>query len=82
MKDLDLIILCAFRYALGRQTYIVSTVIDFIRTNIKVLNEHQCALMVREIEEAEKEDRLGDPHIDKPLWLDLKKELENVIQRT
>ena len=72
----DLIIMGAFRYALGRQTYIVSTTQDYIRFCWPYMEERTKRVIKRDIREAqelgEKGDSwggLGDKKVDAPGWL-------------
>lgn len=53
-KDLNTLYFCAFRYALGRMTYIVSTVTDLLikATKDGTLDEVNRDLMSREIKRA------------------------------
>jgi len=68
MNDTELIYICAFRYACGRRTYIVSTVIDFLRE--KKLSKRTKEIMIKEITERENDEfyNLGD-EMDKREWL-------------
>ena len=50
-NDDTLILLCAFRYALGRRTYIVSTVVDLVLHNWDNIPVHDKTLMKNEITE-------------------------------
>ena len=76
-QDLDLIFVAAFRYALGRRTYMVLTVADFIKTNIALVPQNIINLMIREITEAEQNHNdglykaLGDD-CDVETWLSLR----------
>ena len=73
-EDMDLIVLCAFRYALGRRSYIVSTVADFITNNIDLVPKNFRDLMVDEITMGENNEyfySLGDD-CDKVTWLKLR----------
>ena len=87
-KDYSTIIFCAFRYALGRRTYIVSTVANFIRDNIQYIQTRDIELMIKEIEEKNKTHShgdtfyhdLGDP-CDVKVWLGLKKRLKEEVGR-
>lgn len=54
-----LIAIAAFRYALGRASYIVSHVADWLIANRDQLSAHDRALIVREIDEAAMIGRLG-----------------------
>jgi len=85
VTDKELIYLFSFRYALGRKTYAVSTVCDWLKSHKKELSKQAKELIIKEIEEAEEEDKrmgakggffktLGDD-CDKKRWLELKKVL-------
>jgi hypothetical protein len=56
--DDALILIAAFRYALGRATYIVETVVAFVLHNWDNLNDGDRRLIVREILDAKNRDRL------------------------
>lgn len=58
---------CAVRYALGRRTYIVSTVCDAVKRIIKDLDDKDLYVMIRDIREC---DDYGDD-IDKVCWFEL-----------
>ena len=74
--DFRLLILSAFRYALGRMTYIVPVVANVIGESKDRLDSQAIDLIIKEIEEAEKRDGLG-MECDIDVWLKLKKELED-----
>lgn len=68
-KDFETILLCAVRYAIGRQTYIPSLVIDYITPLLPYLSENTLRLIANEITEHEAyEGGLGDEKIDRPYW--------------
>lgn len=81
-EDIELIILGAFRYAMGRRSYIVSTTANFIMNNIDLIPKGFRKLMIDEITMGEHEEfdyRLGDD-CDKQQWLELREfllELDN-----
>lgn len=85
-KDYSTIIFCAFRYALGRRTYIVSTVANFIRDNLQYMQTKDIKLMIKEIVEKNKThsrgdieyNELGDP-CDVKVWLGLQKRLKEEV---
>lgn len=54
-----LIAISAFRYALGRKTYIPGHVVDWLLTNRSKLTRHDRDLIVREIDEADRLQQLG-----------------------
>lgn len=67
--DTQLLYIVAFRYALGRQSYIVSTIANVIMENRNLLTDETAALMVREINEC---NYLG-MEIDAQVWASLAK---------
>ena len=72
MTDLELVYLCALRYALGRKTYITGVVSDFLKLEVKALSDKCKKQMIREIKEAKD---LGHT-CDKKSWTKLLKELK------
>lgn len=74
--DLNDLIICAFRYALGRRTYIVHTITEIIKTNLSVLESRTIEVMLRDIErQHEYENRgiekaFGDD-CDRERWLEV-----------
>ena len=68
-KDFESILVCAVRYAIGRQTYIPSLVIDYITPLLPYLSEDGLKLIANEIiEHYTYEGALGDEMIDRPYW--------------
>ena len=68
-KDFETILLCAVRYAIGRQTYIPSRVIDYITPLLPYLSEDVLKLIADEIiGHYTYEGALGDEKIDRPYW--------------
>ena len=80
MKDFSIVVFCAFRYALGRMTYMPSIVAEFIQTNIKDIKTSDIRLMIKEIEEANEDNLLG-MDFDVRMWLRLKDFLEEELKR-
>ena len=67
-NDDTLMLLCAFRYALGRRTYIVSTVVDLVLHNWDNIPEHDKTLMKKEINEHKRmHGNIGDT-MDENEW--------------
>lgn len=62
--------IAAFRYALGRSTYIVSDVIEDIEKNINDIDSGYLRTIKEEIEEAIKNNNVG-MDIDKKQWENL-----------
>ena len=58
----------AFRYTLGRQSYAPHTMMEIILANKDNLSEHDTKLIIREIDEAIADDMAGDPKIDARRW--------------
>lgn len=75
-KDFNLLILFAFRYALGRRSMAPSIVCDLIRKNLSRLTAMTRITIVSEIVYGYENHLLGD-NCDVAEWLSLKKELEN-----
>lgn len=88
-SNLESILICAVRYALGRETYMPKLVQDWIMAHPELLSENGVAVMIRDINDKDhiyevngrKYDSLGSTAIDRPGWLyfrgwlmDLKKE--------
>lgn len=73
-KNFETILLCAVRYAIGRQTYIPSLVIDYITPLLPYLSDNTLKLIANEIVQYDTciEGGLGDEKIDKPYWIDFK----------
>lgn len=71
-KDFETILLCAVRYAIGRQTYMPSMVIDYITPLLPYLSDNTLKLIANEIVQHDTciEGGLGDEKIDKPSWLE------------
>ena len=79
------ILVCAVRYALGRRTYIVGVVCDYVKAKIRTLSKHCIIILIRDIEEEmERCHRLGytlGDDCDEREWIKLlevlKKETED-----
>lgn len=80
IQDLDLIVLGALHYALGRKTYIVTVVADFIKDNLFLFTNADIRHFIGEIRRAAEAGNLGDEY-DKVTWqnllLTLRQELSN-----
>ena len=64
-------IICAVRYALGRQTYVTSDMQSVVKHAWVKLTPRVRAVIIRDITEARDNDRLGNPRIDAPGWLEI-----------
>ena len=67
--DTQAIMVCAERYALGRRSKIVKMVVQFIKSSIREMDTRYLQVIRDDIDWAKD---LGDPHIDAPLWVNLK----------
>lgn len=74
--DLNDLIVCAFRYALGRRTYIVHTITEIIKSNLSALESRTIEVMLRDIERQHDyenrgiEKAFGDD-CDRERWLEV-----------
>lgn len=69
--DFESVLICALRYCLGRQTYMPSIIIAFVRPMLSALSIRTLSVIIRDIENAKGGvPGLGDPNIDEPMWLD------------
>lgn len=67
IKVSELTLVASFRYALGRQTYIVSEVVENILANWQVLSQNTKDRLKAEIKEAIENSSIGH-NIDKESW--------------
>ena len=58
----------AFRYALGRKTYAVSDVANYLNENWNKLSLMTKVLIKKEVKDAIENDFAGDPQVDVPYW--------------
>lgn len=70
----EIVLVCAFRYALGRQTYVVGEVGDTIIANKAALSPKVRNLIKKEITEAEYANGLG-ADVDAKVWHKVRYEL-------
>lgn len=79
-EDFGAVLNCAIRYCLGRQSYMPSLVIDYIRPLLPYLSRRTVKVMWNDVRSADQFGGYGDETIDKPLWMsfleDLAKELD------
>lgn len=90
-KDLGTIVICAVRYAIGRQTYMPGLVQDFVMRHPEIVDKRVKSVILEDIRIADHftkykrsdgsemvMDGLGDTKIDRPGWLKFKAWLENL----
>ena len=80
-KDLETILLCAIRYAIGRQTYMPSLVIDYITPLLSHLSYNTLGLIAAEIIDHSYDGGLGDDMIDRLYWLNFKRKILAEMER-
>ena len=68
----------AVRYALGRQTYIVSTTTQYVNHLLPQLDDRTISCMERDIREA---PSYGHDSIDKPEWMRLLTALQDEMKK-
>lgn len=77
IQDISMILVSAERYALGRQTYIVSWTCELIKKNLHLITKKDKQVMIEDIEKCKDYGNF----IDEICWLKLleilKKSLEN-----
>ena len=76
--DFAVIAQCAIRYCHGRQTYMPDMVRGIVRPHLKELADLDIARLRRD---AEDQVWFGNEQIDKPGWLQWRKELEDEWNR-
>lgn len=67
--DFGAVLNCAVRYAIGRQTYMPSLLIDFIMPLIPQLSSKTLWCLDQDIAEQRWNGGYGDPMIDEPCWM-------------
>ena len=78
--DQEIVLVCAFRYALGRMTYVVASVSSEILKHISVLPAKNLSLFIREVNEAEERDALG-MDMDKNEWFKVREACAQELKR-
>jgi hypothetical protein len=76
-KDFNTLIVCAVRYALGRRTYIVSSITDIAKENIGIMQTNTKRAIINSILLTED---LGDS-FDKKKWEELFMLLKNSLEQ-
>lgn len=83
-NKLELMLICAMRYAMGRETYVPGETIDYIRPLIPHLSTKTLSVMKRDIEEDipfHKKFRHGEKIYMEDEWLALGKEIAEEYER-
>ena len=77
-SDLECIIGCALRYAIGRNTYMPGLVCDFIKKHIDVLSENAVEVMINDIDR-ELENNIEQADVWQSLRSDLAQKQKDYI---
>ena len=64
-EEFGILVTCATRYAIGRQSYMPYLVTGIVRPVLGKLDDKTLVCLVRDIEDA---PSLGNSSIDQPLW--------------
>ena len=78
-KDSE-IVFCAFRYCLGRMSYIVSTFTEYATAYVKHIWTHDLELMEKEITESDEKNCIG-MNCDRRDWLKLRDAIRKELKR-
>ena len=73
--DDETMIICAVRYALPRQSYMPSLVMDWLRAHWLALSVKTRSIIKRDIREAIDRNETGSESMDRPMWIKLIDEL-------
>lgn len=80
-ENFETILICAERYACGRQSYMPSIVASYITVLIPELSVKALTVIRNDITAAQEHGSLGDPTIDAPLWKELRKNICDELKR-
>lgn len=75
-QDISMILVSAERYALGRQTYIVSWTCELIKNNLNLITEKDKQVMIEDIEKCKDYGNF----IDELCWLKLLEILKKSLE--
>ena len=67
-EDFGILVTCATRYAIGRQSYMPYLVTGIVSPMLDKLDDKTIGCLIRDIESA---PSLGAPEIDAPMWKQL-----------
>lgn len=76
IQDISMILVSAERYALGRQTYIVSWTCELIKKNLHLITKKDKQVMIEDIEKCKDYGNF----IDELCWLKLLEELKKSLE--
>lgn len=73
MSDRDFLVVCAVRYCLGRQSYIVGTMTDYLKQNAAKINDADRRTILNDIDRQAQYGYGGK--IDKIAWMEARASL-------
>lgn len=76
--DFGAVLNCAIRYCIGRQSYMPSLVVGYIKPLLPYLNRRTIYTMWNDIRSA---DSCGDPVIDEPMWMNFLQDLVEELDK-
>lgn len=79
--DFQSVLICAERYACGRRSYMPGVVAGFIMPLVSQLRDTTLGALHRDLDNAMRDSKLGDPKIDAPGWIELLHSVEKEIKR-
>lgn len=79
--EFGLMLNCAVRYAMGRETYMPSSVVNFITPLISQLTTKTLVCMDRDLDEPQIFGGLGHEKIDAPKWIELHGKIKAELER-
>ena len=80
-SDFEQVLICAERYACGRQTYMPHTVIRYISPLLPHLDDNTLHVLDMDMQDAVWIGGLGDPQIDAPEWMAFHEWVKNERKR-
>ena len=76
----SILLICAFRYALGRRTYVVGAIADIIKANWDHMSQSRRNFYRQEIQKAISDGRAGSVMIDIPEWMSVLHMIDNEVE--
>lgn len=80
IKDFHALAISSHRYAMGRQTYIVSWTVDILTKFVRIMDDNTLYVLLRDTSKPIY-GSYGDEVIDKPEWMKFKEVLRNELIR-
>ena len=83
--DFNILAICAFRYALGRRTYVTSDVAGILSAYINHLDQRTLTVILEDYKRTHESEQLGLEHAfgdkcDRDTWVELEQRLKDQLQ--